>query len=54
MLILLNVITHAMQPAGHQQFWTYNPPYGPTSENITLADGHTMVTGAAGRLGGMW
>jgi amino acid transporter len=54
-LILLNTVLHSMQRVeGQTLFWTYNSPYGAAAQNITLADGHTVVSGGLGRLGGMW
>jgi amino acid transporter len=54
-LILLNTVLHSMQRVeGEGLFWTYNAPYGATAQNITLADGHTVVSGGVGRLAGMW
>jgi amino acid transporter len=54
-LILLNTILHSMQRVrGETLFWTYNAPYGATSQNITLADGETVVSGGAGQLAGTW
>ena len=55
LMIVLNTVLHSLQRVqGEPRFWTYNAPYGPTSQNITLADGHTVVTGGLGRLAGMW
>jgi amino acid transporter len=54
-MIVLNTVLHSMQRVkdrGH--FWTYNAPYGFAANNITLADGHTVVTGGVGQLAGMW
>jgi amino acid transporter len=55
MIILMNTILHALQRVPNEgQFWTYNKPWGATAQNITLADGHTVIGGATGRLAGMW
>jgi len=55
MMILLNTILHSLQRVrGEGHFWTYNEPYGFAAKNITLADGHTLVTGGVGQLAGMW
>jgi amino acid transporter len=55
MMILFNTILHASNRVKDQKnFWTYNAPYGGFSNNITLADGVTVVTGGAGRLAGVW
>jgi amino acid transporter len=55
LMIVLNTVLHSLQRVqGESRFWTYNAPYGPTSQNITLADGQTVVTGGLGRLAGMW
>lgn len=54
-MIVLNTVLHSMQRVqGESRFWTYNPPYGAAAQNITLADGVTVITGATGRLAGMW
>jgi amino acid transporter len=55
MMILMNTALHSLQRVSNQQhFWTYNTPYGFASNNITMADRHTVITGGAGRLSGMW
>jgi amino acid transporter len=54
-LIVLNAILHSLERVpGKKHFWTYNAPYSWTAKNITLADGHTIVTGAVGQLAGVW
>jgi yeast amino acid transporter len=54
-MILLNVIISVKQPVRRpSSFWTYESPYGGASQNITLPDGHSVITGGGGRLGGMW
>lgn len=53
-MIVLNTIIHAWNRAGKGHFWTYNEPYSFAAQNITLADGHTVVTGGIGQLAGMW
>jgi amino acid transporter len=53
-LIVLNTVLHSMQRVqGESRFWTYNPPYGAAAQNISFADG-TIITGATGRVAGMW
>jgi yeast amino acid transporter len=55
MMIVLNTVLHSWQRVpGQNHFWTYNQPYGFAANNITLADGHTVVTGGIGQLAGMW
>ena len=55
MMIVLNTVLHSWQRVpGRGHFWTYNEPYGFAANNITLADGHTIVTGGVGQLAGMW
>jgi hypothetical protein len=54
-MIVLNTVLHSLKRVqGETLFWTYNSPYGATAQNITLADGKTVVTGGVGRLAGMW
>jgi amino acid permease len=54
-LILLNVIISSQQPVPRpSHFWTYETPYSGASQNITLPDGHSVLTGGAGKLGAMW
>ena len=54
-MIVLNTVLHSLQRVqGETLFWTYNSPYGAAAQNITLADGHTVVSGGVGRLAGMW
>lgn len=54
-MIVLNTVLHSMQRVeGQSRFWTYNAPYGAVAQNITLADRVTVITGATGRLAGMW
>lgn len=53
-MILLNTIIHAWNRAGKGHFWTYNAPYSFAAQNITLADGQTVITGGVGQLAGMW
>jgi len=52
MMIILNVAIQIKQPVQHGPFWTYNPPYSFTSQNITLPNGD-VVGGGGGQLGGM-
>jgi amino acid transporter len=53
LMILLNIILHIVQPVKHGAFWTYKEPYGFATRNITLPN-ERVVSGGAGRLGGMW
>jgi amino acid transporter len=55
MMILFNTIIHSLHRVKSQQgFWTYNAPYGGFAQNITLADGLTVIGGGGGRLAGVW
>jgi amino acid transporter len=55
MLIVFNTVLHSLERVpGEGHFWTYNAPYSWAAQNITLADGHTTVTGATGQLAGVW
>jgi amino acid transporter len=55
LMIVLNTVLHSLQRVqGEKPFWTYNPPYGAAAQNITLADGVTVVSGGVGTLAGMW
>jgi len=54
-MIVLNTVLHSLQRVeGEKLFWTYNSPYGPAAQNISLADGTVFIPGAPGRLAGMW
>jgi amino acid transporter len=54
-MIVFNTVLHSQQRVvGEDKFWTYNSPYGFASKNITLADGHSVVSGSAGHLTGLW
>lgn len=53
LMILLNVGLHIAQRVPRGAFWTYNPPYSFTSQNITLPNAQ-VVTGGPGRLGGVF
>lgn len=53
-MTVLNTIIHAWKRAGKGHFWTCNEPYSVAAPNITLADGHIVVTGGIGQLLGLW
>ena len=54
LMIVLNTILHSWQRVNRGGlFWTYNAPYSPQSQNITLPNGD-VLGGFPGKLGGMW
>jgi amino acid transporter len=55
MMIVFNTVLHSQKRVwGESHFWTYNAPYSWAAQNITLADGHTVITGVVGQLAGAW
>jgi yeast amino acid transporter len=59
-LIMFNLVISAQQRFNHPSFWTWNSPYGFSSQNITLEVDPTtnipthIIAGTTGRFLGFW